>query len=795
MRERSNGKKGRNANRRERKPAERETVVAVVAEGEADGLQFSHSGGEGAVALSGSPEPYRSLVESFAQGALSLREDGTITYANGSFADTARLPLDRALGARLQSFLVPSDRPLFEAILDGREAVDREFTLLAADGLRRPIRIALRPLPQGGFAAAVSDLSEEAAIALFARQALEGRPMEQLVDEAARMIAGTLEVDLSVVLELAEGDTVVLAGAEGMAADDKGLRVELAADPHARHTLSAGEAIAVVDYTASGLFAVPSWAARHGVNAGLTAPVLGNGRPYGVIGAYCRRSRAFSRNDTRFIQTIANILAQAIKRKHAENDLRRSEEYYRSLIENVSEVISVLEPSGKLLFSSGSLEAVLGRRAETTRGLNVLEQHHPDHVERVRAAYSRALAAPGRPISLESRVRHEDGNWRDVEIVLQATTSLSGAPVLVSTMRDITERKRVEQERALLASIVESSDEAISSRDLEGRVTSWNPGAERLFGYPAAEMIGRPFGVMALPQDEMQANFKIVIETGRPQRFETRIARKDGTALDIATILSPLRDSNGNIAGAVLVTRDISERQLAQQALELAKTNAELEQFAYVASHDLKEPLRMIGGFANLLKRRLEQNPDDHEAMEFIGYILDGAQRSQELIDALLDYATLAPGSEEFEQVDVGIVVGEALAALEPGLVAADARVIRDPLPVVRGDRTLLAQLFQNLIGNAIKFRSPERPLEIRLSARRDDSRWVLGVGDNGIGIEPGHTDRIFNMFERLHNRKQFPGRGMGLAICRKAVERLGGKIWVESELERGSIFYFILPA
>ena len=252
----------------------------------------------------------------------------------------------------------------------------------------------------------------------------------------------------------------------------------------------------------------------------------------------------------------------------------------------------------------------------------------------------------------------------------------------------------------------------------------------------------------------------------------------------------PLRDANGNIYAVCGISTDMTDRKLIEE--ELIRSNAELEQFAYIASHDLQEPLRAVAGMVQLLQKRYEGQLDER-ADEYIKHAVDAAARMQSLIQALLSYSRAQRDNQPMEQVDAGTSLQLALKNLDTSIRDNHAVITADALPRVHANPAQLTQLFQNLIGNAIKFRRDVEP-QIHISATKLTDAWQFSVRDNGIGIEPQYFERIFMIFQRLHTQREFSGTGIGLALCKKIIERHGGRIWVESEPEHGSVFHFTLP-
>jgi PAS domain S-box-containing protein len=367
------------------------------------------------------------------------------------------------------------------------------------------------------------------------------------------------------------------------------------------------------------------------------------------------------------------------------------------------------------------------------------------------------------------------------------------------------EKRRAEQSlcesEARKSAILETAAEGIITIDERGIVESLNPAAERLFGYGADEIIGKNVSwLMPRPyQEEHDRYLERYVGTGDKRVIgisrEVAGLRKDGTTFPMHLAVSEVRFGDRRVFTGI--ARDITERKQAELDLvrrtkELARSNVELEQFAYVASHDLQEPLRMMGSFAQLLARRYQSHLDA-TAREFISFIVDGAERMQRLIDDLLAYSRVGTGREALETFECESLVERAIANLKQSIDETGAAVTHDPLPRVWADPGQMVQLFQNLIGNAIKYRGVAPPI-VHIGAERQGQEWVISVRDNGIGFDPKHAERIFMMFQRLHTPQEYPGTGIGLAICKKIIERHGGRIWAESNPGRGSTFFVALP-
>jgi PAS domain S-box-containing protein len=350
--------------------------------------------------------------------------------------------------------------------------------------------------------------------------------------------------------------------------------------------------------------------------------------------------------------------------------------------------------------------------------------------------------------------------------------------------------------------IISTMPDALFMADPRGSLLFVNRALLGLLGHAEAELIGRPATTLFSGEDGRRIAEEAVSGATLASR-ETELGCRDGRALPVSFSSSQVRDRDGEPLGIVGVASDISARKEAEEALrrtadELARSNRELEQFAYIASHDLQEPLRMIGSYVQLLARRY-RGKLDADADDFIGFAVDGARRMQVMIDGLLEYSRIERHGKSFAEVDTRECVEAALANLAAAIADSGASVAHENLPKLSGDAAQLTRLFQNLVANAIKYRRDEPPL-VRITAEEAaaeaaEDGWVFSVADNGIGIDPKSHDRVFVMFQRLHSRSEYEGTGIGLAVCRRIVERHGGRIWVESEAGKGATFKFTLPA
>ncbi|MGB9200437.1 sensor histidine kinase, partial [Methanobacterium sp.] len=348
--------------------------------------------------------------------------------------------------------------------------------------------------------------------------------------------------------------------------------------------------------------------------------------------------------------------------------------------------------------------------------------------------------------------------------------------------------------------ILSRVQDAIVANDEKFKIIYWNKIAEKMFGWTEEEVLGKYTGdILQTKIENSSRNIGLekLLEEGH---FEGEVCnkRKDNTYLPVDLNSKVSYNEKGEMTGVLSSVRDISERKHNEKELKetmdrLIRSNKELERFAYVSSHDLQEPLRMVTLFSQLLEKRYKDKLDK-DANEFIEYIVEGSQRMKQLIDDLLEYSRVDSQAKEFENVNLENVLDNVLTNLSISIVEYNVTISHDPLPVVNGDKNQLMQVFQNLVINAIKFHGQNTP-EINIHVQKKENEWIFAVEDNGIGIDVKHQKQIFEVFKRLqHNRDEYPGSGIGLSITQKIIIHHGGRIWVESELGKGSTFYFTIP-
>lgn len=493
------------------------------------------------------------------------------------------------------------------------------------------------------------------------------------------------------------------------------------------------------------------------------------------------------------------------RRKEAQEAVRRSEERFKALVQNAVDAVTILDAEGNIVYESPPIERIVGYTPAERAGTNAFGNVHPDDLPLLQRAFGEVLEAPGKTVWAEMRVRHKDGSWR----IIEATgTNLLHDPAvegIVANWHDVTEQREYErllrenEERFRLVFTESPIGKAIVNLDF--RIERVNPHLLEFLGYAEEELIGQSFVDFSYPEDRGA----VLDQTGKLRnreisrfQIEKRFVTKGGEPRWVSLSGAAVRNQAGDLLYFLMMAEDIQQRKELDQALrrfteELQRSNQELEQFAYVASHDLQEPLRMVTSYLQLIKQRY-QGQLDEDADEFIHYAVDGANRMKMLIQDLLSFSRVGTRGRLPEPVDSEEAIERVLSDLQPVIAETGAQITHDPLPTVQADPTQFHQLLSNLIGNAIKFRGNDSP-RIHMGAQREDDGWLFSVRDNGIGFDASeYGERIFVIFQRLHTKTEYGGTGIGLALCKKIVERHGGRIWVESQPGEGATFYFTLP-
>jgi PAS domain S-box-containing protein len=498
---------------------------------------------------------------------------------------------------------------------------------------------------------------------------------------------------------------------------------------------------------------------------------------------------------------VTAAIRDITERKLAQAAFLESEERYRMLLDGIQDyAIFMMDPLGRIVSWNAGAERIKGYKAEEIIGRSFSCFFPPDDIKRGRPQeVLRLTTASGRHEEQGMRVR-KDGSRFLASVNITALRDPAGNLRGFSEFsHDLSESK---ESGAKYRGLLEAAPDAMVVVSQNGEIVLLNLQAEKQFGYHRDELVGQKLKNI-IPEgfaERLIADGLRSVEDALAQQIGTGIEligrRKDGTEFPIEIMLSPLKSAEGILVTAAI--RDITERKKSEEHLvktvgELKRSNDELQQFAYVASHDLQEPLRMVASYTQLLAQRYKGRLDS-DADEFIGYAVDGSNRMQGLIQDLLAYSRAGTNGKPLREISSENALNEGLANLRATIQESGAVVTHDPLPALTTDGTQLAQVFQNLVGNAIKYRSDKVPHVHVSAAKNGGHKWIFSVQDNGLGIEAQYFERIFILFQRLHGRDEFKGTGIGLAICKKTVERLGGRIWVESQPEKGATFYFSLP-
>ena len=531
--------------------------------------------------------------------------------------------------------------------------------------------------------------------------------------------------------------------------------------------------------------------------------------------------------------------------------LESADSLYRNLVQEMNEGVATLTTDGTIIYGNAQLSAMLQLPLEKLIGQRLSSFIIAKDKEGYHTVFNRGLKSKS---SSEISIKSLRGNVLPVYISVNTLKDLKGVYVVIT---DLSQQKHQEQLKAVneqlnnslealkdsekrYRSIIENIQDAYMRSDNEGIIIMASPSAARIYGYDSfEEMIGTSALLYYKNPNDRRYLLDYLQKYGKIEAYESEALRKDGTCFYVSQNAQFHYDNSGQIQGTETLVRDITNLKTAEKEIqknlekerklteelsstneelhaiseevqtsndelrhaqnnlrklvsELKISNKELEQFAYVASHDLQEPLRMITSFTQLIEKRYKGQLDG-DADDYIGFVVDGAHRMKDLIDDLLEFSRLNTDVREFELVIMEIALEDVLRNLKPTIKETKAQITHDYLPNIIGDHVQIIQLLQNLIGNAIKFKG-NNPPEIHISAQDQGIEWLFSVSDKGIGIDQNHQKQIFSIFKRLHTREEYPGTGIGLSISKRIVEGHGGQIWIESELGKGSTFYFTIP-
>ncbi|MFZ4621710.1 MAG: sensor histidine kinase [Bacteroidota bacterium] len=499
------------------------------------------------------------------------------------------------------------------------------------------------------------------------------------------------------------------------------------------------------------------------------------------------------------------LLRSLAEKQQNEEALKESEQSYRTLMNSGQALVWLAGvDKGCTFFNSVWLDFT-GRTPEQEMGYGWAEGVHPDDLKRCVDIYVQAFDRR-ESFSMEYRLRRADGVFRWLIDEGSPRFDSKGEFIgYIGHCLDITERKLSEE--ALRSSeekyryIYNNTPVMLHSINAQGILVSVSDYWLSTMGYTREEVIGRRSTEFLTEASRNYARDVVLPEflrTGQCSNIEYQFVKKNGEVIDVLLSAISEKDENGHAARSVAVITEITERKKAEQQLkeltkELKNTNVELEQFAYIASHDLQEPLRMISSYTQLLENRYKDKLDQ-DANDFIGFAVDGANRMQKMIQSFLVYSRTTRDTSPLTVVDCNSVINDVKLNLQISIRETGAVIDCAPLPVIVGHHELLVQLFQNLIGNALKFRGDVAPV-ISVGVSNDETHWTFFVKDNGIGIEEAYFEKIFEIFQRLHSPGEYPGTGIGLTICKNIVERHHGSIRVESRPGQGTTFIFTISS
>ena len=757
---------------------------------------------------------YRGLLEAAPDAMVVVNQGGEIVLVNVQAEKQFGYRRDELVGQKVKNIIPEgfAERLIADATRSTAEALAQQIGMgielvgRRKDGSDFPIEIMLSPL--------------ESAEGILVTAAIRGIGARKAAEKHLAQMEDRRRVTETALRESEEGYRMLLDGVRDYAI--------FMMDPQGQVVSWNAGAERIKGYTAEQII---------GQNFACFFPAedIERGRPGEVLrmtaacGRHEERGMRVRKDGSRFLSSLALAALRDTEGKlrgfsefsHDLSEETASDARYRGLLEAAPDAMVVVNQRGEIVLLNVQAEKQFGYSRDELVGQRVKNIIPDGFAERLIADATRSTAdalAQQIGTGLELSGRRKDGSEFPIEIMLSPLESAEGI-LVTAAIRDISVRKAAEEHLVQMEGryrgLLEAAPDAMVVVNQGGEIVLVNVQAEKQFGYSRDQLVGQKVKNI-IPEgfaERLIADATRSVADALAQQIGMGIEllgrRKDGSEFPIEIMLSPLESAEGILVTAAI--RNISvrkkseednaelERRVEERTKELAvanqvlgQSNLELKQFAYVASHDLQSPLRSISGFVQLLQLEYEGKLDE-QARDWIRRTVQSIEQMQTLIRDLLSYSRVDARSRPFTRIPFPDVVNDALTLLDSSIHDSGAQITCGPLPEITGDRSQLVQLVQNLIGNGLTYRG-DQPPRIHLSAEPSGKEWIFSVRDNGIGIDPKYHEQIFEIFKRLHDQKEYPGTGIGLAVCRRVVNRHGGRIWVESEPGHGSIFRFTIP-
>jgi PAS domain S-box-containing protein len=786
---------------------EAEDTINAIRKGEVDAIVVSSEDGDKIFSIASSETPYRIIIENMEEGAVTVSSSGIILYCNNRFSEIAGISPEKVIGNKFSSFISEDYIPELERLLHFSLKKSVRGQLKMASG-EKTVRLSFSPLPsniEGEICVVVSDITEISNYQKYLKEIVDERTSElrianmHLHSDLEKLLEAENALQASEKLFRSAFDEgavpMTLSSVEG-----RYLKVNRAFSNLTGYT---EEELLQLDYTdiTCGEDLVKANKARNELLKEVKTVFQSEIRYIRKDGkaVWVSISIAPVKDAEGKVECFVTHIQNIHKRKNAEHRLRVSKERFRQLANSIPQLAWIARSDGYIFWFNQRWYEYTGKSPEAMIGLGWQTVLHPDTLEHVNGNWKSDIMA-GKATEMVSFIKGKDGIFHEFLTKSIPIVSEDGnVEQWFGTHTDISELRRVENELI-------KSGERLNIALENGQIGTWEWDSEKnrlyldqrteeMFGYQPGESMETSFSFDNIIHEEDLYNLRnnILKALDSSHQFEAIFrSRRKQNYLSIKALIN--RDDDGKVTGISGVCFDISGMQRnVEEALikineELLRSNTDLQQFAYVASHDLQEPLRMVSSFTQLLQKKYGDLLGD-EGNEYINYAVDGSKRMYELLNGLLAYSRIQTRGRQFSPLDMNRVVKKVTENLSLVISERGAILKSGELPEIIADENQMIQLVQNLFENSLKF-SKNIP-EISLDSKEDGDFYIFSVTDKGIGIEKQYFERIFRIFQRLHRSDDFGGTGIGLAICKRIVERHGGQIWVESDFGSGSTFFF----